>query len=265
MNHFHSGFADELIGMSKEAGKRRAAAKKKALAAKLKADELLASGRGKALSRAARSGTRGALYGALFHKLVDPDVKASQALKSGIGVTAGGHIGSQVAKHLGATGGKSRLAAGLVGSALGLRMASKKKRSKKDERKELVEAMKKEGEARDKTVGDMTDWMLDRHPILEGIAGGAVGGSAGRDIAEGIARASEKAKSGPESKKAKKKRLKEAKKAKKKGLPRKAPSKKVKMSGRAGMLGGALAGGAAVHQWTQARRRATHRRVSGGK
>jgi len=139
MNHFHAGFADELLDiMTKEATSR---------AEKVK--EALKSPEGKRLSRKAGhlagSGAKGALYGALFHKLVDPEISAGTALRSGVGVTAGGHIGSALGKQVGVRSSKGKLMTGLVGSALGLRLARKKSKAKKSDRELLEMALKKEG------------------------------------------------------------------------------------------------------------------------
>lgn len=118
MNHFHSGFASELVDiMSKEAALSGA-----------EAGNLAKSLSAHSAGRAVRSGMSGALYGALFHKLVDPDISAGQALRSGAGVTAGGHVGAATAKGLGIRSRKGQLISGLVGSALGLRIASKRKK-----------------------------------------------------------------------------------------------------------------------------------------
>lgn len=138
MNHFHAGFSDELHDiMSKEAASRAD-----------KAKEALRSPEGKRMAakagRIAGSGAKGALYGALFHKLVDPDISAGTALRSGVGVTAGGHVGSALGKQVGIKSNKGKLMAGLVGSALGLRMA-RKKHPKKSDRELLEMALKKEG------------------------------------------------------------------------------------------------------------------------
>ena len=119
MNHFHYGFATELVDiMEKEAARKKEPPPP----------------------------TRGER----FKAGVDPNVTMGEAVGSGMGVQLGGELGSAMARRMGVRGSKGQLAASVLGSALGLRHMHKRHKSaaKEREEEELRRMLKKEGQQR---------------------------------------------------------------------------------------------------------------------
>ena len=142
MNNFRAGFVDELLGpLVKEAKdkKTREPSRFKAMAA----SEAGRSAGRKALT-SLRSGGKGVLSAALFSKLVNPDIGIGGALKTGIGVTAGGHIGASMARQLGIRGSRSQMAASILGSAMGFRAARGTPKKKRRDEEMFERALKEE-------------------------------------------------------------------------------------------------------------------------
>jgi len=119
----------------------------------------------------------------------------------------------------------------------------------------------------EKLGGAVTDFVLDRHPMLEGAAGGALGLGLGAGLATTKERALAKERAMAAAKR--------HKKSGKSGPPggvgggnifhkhlSKDELKKMRLKGRIGGLVGALGLGTAMHGLTQAQRRATARRVA---
>lgn len=139
MDNFHSGFALELVDiMSKEAAAAETASKAERLRAAMATPE------GRSLLRKAKRGGRSVAVGALAHKLINPGSTTGNAVRSGVGMAAGGAIGTNLARQLGFKGTRGMLAGSFLGSALGIRAMRKGKKKKKSDRELLEMALNKD-------------------------------------------------------------------------------------------------------------------------
>ena len=144
MDNFRLGFSYELMEvMSKEAASKKAPG----IAAKSERfKDLIKSKQGRSLGRVAGRGARQVAIGGMAHKLINPDASVGSAARSGVGMAAGGAIGTSLARQMGAKGKKAALISSFLGSALGIRAMRKGRKEGKSD-KEIVEmALKKEGQ-----------------------------------------------------------------------------------------------------------------------
>ena len=141
MNNFRAGFAEELLGPLTKEAKPKAKHSEPSRFRAMAASEAGRSAGRKSLT-SLRSGSKGVLSAALFAKLVNPDMELGSALKRGVGVTAGGHIGTSMARQLGLRGSKSQMAAGILGSAMGFRAAGNGPKKKKRSEELLEKALR---------------------------------------------------------------------------------------------------------------------------
>lgn len=94
--------------------------------------------------RKAKRGGRSVAVGALAHKLINPGSTTGNAVRSGVGMAAGGAIGTNLARQLGFKGTRGMLAGSFLGSALGIRAMRKGKKKKKSDRELLEMALNKD-------------------------------------------------------------------------------------------------------------------------